>query len=805
MATADPLSYVSSTRAFAYLTERGEDALHAVKEALGSGSNKYLDADPSAIRKQLESGSDVERLEGVKHVLALISKGRDPTPFLASVFKLASTTSLEVHKLVYIVVLRYARTQPDLALLSINSFQRDLTEPNALIRGMALRTLSGMRVKAAESIVTLAIGKAVRDTHPYVRRVAAYALMRSYQADPDNAETYVDLVHTLLRDRSPQVLGPALAAYTAICPDKWDMLHRHFRKLCYALSDMDAWSQPGAVNLLVHYARLHLLEPHDAQDMDPDLALLVDHIEPLLASTNPGVVTAAVQALLFVAPAARHRRAIAALVRLVRDTPDVAYIATLRVLALDAAYIPLVAPMAAHFYVRADDPEYLARAKLRVLLRIAQPGTARALADELVVYTQAASVAVALDSVTALGNVACRFDAHAAHCLKLLIGIAQDPSSPEPVASRAVQVAKMLMAIPNVIGDKVIVRVVAQFALRLFAPLARAGRPKDAHLPSILLDPSSRAAALWMLGQYARATLVPATDTTPSATLCELLVPDMLRCLTAHWHKEHASVQCAALTLAAKAITVLPDVGSSVAVRSATLTLYYALLALGAQSRDADVRDRARFYGSLTRKIAEEQAPHAPDVDAAHEQFWAQHHELDRQRLPGVRLRRAQVQHVLFAHDTADAASIGTQLALDTPACPPEAVPTLVGPVFLRGAAAANVPAWRPASELPPAIVRMPDAEPAHAEMANVRSLSSASAPPPAAAVEARAPVERVVLTPKETRAPPRAAYQARYADLDAFFDEDEDEEVARVSLDEAAPEDEEYALSDSSDSSDSA
>ena len=65
--------------------------------------------------------------------------------------------------------------------------------------------------------------------------------------------------------------------------------------------------------------------------------------------------------------------------------------------------------------------------------------------------------------------------------------------------------------------------------------------------------------------------------------------------------------------------------------------------------------------------------------------------------------------------------------------------------------------------------------------------------------------MERVVLTPKETRAPPRAAYQARYADLDAFFDEDEDEEVARVSLDEAAPEDEEYALSDSSDSSDSA
>ena len=38
--------------------------------------------------------------------------------------------------------------------------------------------------------------------------------------------------------------------------------------------------------------------------------------------------------------------------------------------------------------------------------------------------------------------------------------------------------------------------------------------------------------------------------------------------------------------------------------------------------------------------------------------------------------------------------------------------------------------------------------------------------------------MERVVLTPKETHAPPRPAYQARYADLDAFFDEDDDEEL---------------------------
>ena len=804
MAAADPLAYVSSTRAFAYLSERGEDALQAVKDALGSGSSKYLDADPGTIRKQLESTNDVDRLEGLKYVVAMITKGRDPTPYLASVFKLASTTSLEVRKLVYIVVLRYARQHPDLALLSINSVQRDLTEPNPLIRGMALRTLSGMQVPAARSIVDLAVAKAVRDTHPYVRRVAAYALIRGCQAEAGSEETACEHVTTLLRDRSPQVLGPAVTAFSELCPTQWDLLHRHFRKLCYALADMDEWSQPTCVDVLVRYARLHLPAPQDDRlAIDADLELLLHHVEGLLSSTNAAVVMAAVRAVLLLGPSQRHKPAIVALVRLMGESPDVAYVATLRILALSDAHRPLLVLRMPAFYVRADDPEHLALAKLRVLLHLVQQDSARALADELVVYTQATSPAVALDSVTALGQVACRFDACASHCLKLLIGVAQDVCIAEPVASRAVQVAKMLMAIPQVTSDRVVVRIVAQFALRLFVPLALAGRAPDAPKPPILLEPSSRAAALWMLGQYCSAVLVPASDTAPGATLCELLVPDMLRCLVAHWHKEHASVQCQALTLSAKAIVVLPETSAGTAVRNALQVLHYALLSLGMQSTDADVRDRARFYSGLTRRFGEDDGA-APAVDSAVAEFLEQHQRLDRLRLPGVRLRRTQVRHILFAQGSVDAASMAQQLALETPEYRFDAVPTLHDQHFLRGWAAAQVPSWREASELPPAIVRMPEAESARPDLANVRSISSGpvkpavDAPPP--------PAERVVLTPTETRAPARpAAWNARFANLDTFFEDDDEEETVDHSFGGAAPEDEEYALdSDASNSADS-
>lgn len=794
---SEALSYVNSTRALAYLTERGEDALHAVKGALGSGSSKYLDAvDAGAVRKQLESTNDNERLEGLKHVVALISKGRDATPFLASVFKLSSSTSLEVRKLVYIVVLRYAPQHPDLALLSINSFQRDLTEPNPLIRGMALRALSGMGVKAAWSIVAIAVGKAVRDTHPYVRRVAAYALMRCYQMDHSNRDVLMEHLGTLLRDRSPQVLGPAVATYLELCPEQWDLLHRHFRKLCYALADMDEWSQPMCVDLLVRYARTHLAAPEpDRAAIDSDLALLLDHCEPLLSSMNAASALAAARALLLLGPTQRHKPAIHAMVRRMRTSHDLAYVVTLRLLALCSTHTPLLVPHMPVFYVRADDPEHLALVKLRVLVQLVQEASAKAVADELVVYTQAAS-AVAVESITAIGQVACRYESAAGHCLKLLIGVAQDASIDTVVASRAVQVAKMLMAaIPQVTSDKVALRIVAQFALRLFVPLAQAGRRRTAP-PPILVDSPSRTAALWMLGQYCDVPFVPhgSTHLVPGATLCQLIVPDVLRCLVAHWHKEHPSVQCQTLTLSAKAIVVIGEQESSARVRTAVQTLHYAVLALGNQSQDADVRDRARFYAGLTRRFAEDEALPSGSDDV--EDYLHLHQRLDRLRLPGVRLRRPQVKHVLFSHDANHAASMASQLTLDAP----EQL-ALGGmatwDVRLRGWRVGQVPDWADPATLPPAIIRMPEANAARPDLSNVRSIASSGAPSSPRAPPPPPEVEKVVLQPREAQAPARpAAWNARHANLDAFFDDDESSDGA--SLGDPAAEDEEYEVSDS-------
>lgn len=76
---------------------------------------------------------DVDKLKGMKWLLAMVSKGRDVSEFFSDVVKNMAVRSVEVKKMVYIYLVHYADNDAqcrELALLSINSFQNDLRGSN---------------------------------------------------------------------------------------------------------------------------------------------------------------------------------------------------------------------------------------------------------------------------------------------------------------------------------------------------------------------------------------------------------------------------------------------------------------------------------------------------------------------------------------------------------------------------------------------------------------------------------------------------------------------------------------------------
>jgi AP-3 complex subunit beta len=75
-----------------------------------------------------------------------MSTGKDVAEYFPHVVKNISSDSLAVKKLVYTYILQYAEQEPDLSLLSINTFQKDLNDPSPILRSTALRVLASIKV-----------------------------------------------------------------------------------------------------------------------------------------------------------------------------------------------------------------------------------------------------------------------------------------------------------------------------------------------------------------------------------------------------------------------------------------------------------------------------------------------------------------------------------------------------------------------------------------------------------------------------------------------------------------------------------
>ena len=200
----------------------------------------------------------------MKWLLAMLSKGRDVSEYFPDVVKNVVVKSVEVKKTVYIYLVHYAdydNSCREIALLSINSFQKDMSGTNQLIRGLALRVMTSIRVPDIIQIQLLAVRKCATDSSPYVRKCAATALPKIFALDPEQLSNLKQILEKLLKDTSTMVLGSAVAAYNEVCPSSYDILHKSYRKLCHLLVDMDEWTQISVLEVMTRYLRNQFTDP----------------------------------------------------------------------------------------------------------------------------------------------------------------------------------------------------------------------------------------------------------------------------------------------------------------------------------------------------------------------------------------------------------------------------------------------------------------------------------------------------------------------------------------------------------------
>ncbi|KAF9390500.1 AP-3 complex subunit beta-2 [Podila verticillata] len=546
------------------------------------------------IRKDLDSRYEKEKLDGLKRLIAMISKGKDVSEFFPDVVKNVASKSLEVRKLVYIYILRYAEQEQDLALLSINTFQKDLSDKNQLIRAMALRVMSGIRVPVISPIVMLGIKKCVTDLSPYVRKIAAHAIPKCYQLDPAQKDALVDIITTMLGDNSTFTIGSVLMAFNQVCPDRLDLIHPQYRKLCRMLVDMDEWGQITALDLLLRYARTQFLNPigkgntpatrtkkeksvaksfysdddsdvsHHSSDssesssdeenntIDPDLTFLLKCALPLFQSRNSQVVLAVAKLYNHLAPAEESYKIGRPLIRLLRSHREIQFVVLNNIVAISSKRPYVFDQFYQQFFVRSTDPVFIRNLKLEILTLIATEGNITFVLRELQEYVKSSNKDFVTQAIQAIGRCASNIPDMAESCLGGLLKLSFSKSD-SVVAESVVAIRRLLQQRPN---ESVVM--ITQLTKAL----------------DEITEPLARANIFWLVGQYCSQLLTVA--------------PDVLR--------KAAKTFCSELQILTLGGKLIAQEGKL----SKTINLLFQyILNMARYDLNYDVRDRARFLRAL--------------------------------------------------------------------------------------------------------------------------------------------------------------------------------------------------------------
>ncbi|KAN0120918.1 Adaptin N terminal region domain containing protein [Russula decolorans] len=593
------------------LAERAKD----FSSLTSSGAGYYDTGEDKTknIKAQLDSGSEREKLEAMKRLIAMISKGRNVSEYFAQVVKNVASPSLEVRKLVYIYLLRYAEAEPDLALLSINTFQRDLADSSPLIRAMALRVLSGIRVQTIASLVVLAIKKCAADTSPYVRKTAALSIPKCYSLDESQLPSLIEILSTLLRDRSPLSIGSVATAFEAVCPTRLDLLHSHYRRLCRVIVDVDEWGQVNLFELLVRYARTMLPRPtvshntpgEEKEDVDPDLELLLASAEPLFQSRNPAVVMSVARGFYYLALPSQHHKIVHPLLRLLATSLEVERVVLAYILSISHTASHLFSPHYTQFIVRSDDSTHVKGIKTRLLRNFVTADNCQALLREFIDYTDDVDETLVAGAIQGIGHIARTLPESTAQCLNALMACIKSPH--DCVVANAVVELKSLVqtqmqGATHAGPSSIPLTIVERLAYRI----------------DEIRHAQARACIVWLVGQYA-------ADDSSNAVVEGVVpwAPDVFRKIAKSFRDETVPVKLQAVTLAAKLLVLSPANGI-------LIQLAKYVFALARYDRNYDVRDRGRMLQQLLVGVV-------PNIVAT-----------DAEDVGGVVLRRAQVRVVLF-------------------------------------------------------------------------------------------------------------------------------------------------------------
>lgn len=513
------------------------------------------------LKSELNSDKKEKRREAVKKVIASMTVGKDVSALFPDVVNCMQTDNLELKKLVYLYLMNYAKSQPDLAIMAVNTFVRDCEDANPLIRALAVRTMGCIRVDKITEYLCEPLRKCLRDEDPYVRKTAAVCVAKLHDINSQMVEEqgFLDLLKDLLSDSNPMVVANAVAALSEINEASSsgkplvEFNMQIINKLLTALNECNEWGQVFILDALTSYT------PKDEREAQS----ICERVTPRLAHANAAVVLSTVKVLMKyieIMPADSEfvatliKKLAPPLVTLLSSEPEVQYVALRNINLIVQKRSDILKHEMKVFFVKYNDPIYVKLEKLDIMIRLASQTNINQVLLELKEYATEVDVDFVRKAVRAIGRCAIKVEQSSERCVATLLELIQ--TKVNYVVQEAIVVIKdIFRKYPNKYES-----IISTLCENL----------------DTLDEPEARASMIWIIGEYAER--IDNAD-------------ELLESFLEGFHDENSQVQLQLLTGIVKLFLKRP---------TETQDLVQQVLSLATQDSDnPDLRDRGFIYWRL--------------------------------------------------------------------------------------------------------------------------------------------------------------------------------------------------------------
>lgn len=437
------------------------------------------------IKDDLNSSNEVRKKEALKKLIADMTVGKDVSMLFSDVVKCVMTSNLELKKLVYLYLLNYAKSQPELAILAVNTFVIDSQNFNPLIRALAIRTMGCIRVDSISEYLCEPLRKALKDQDPYVKKTAAICVAKLHDINPDLVveQGFLDALRDLLSDSNPMVVSNTIAAITeineTIKTEAFKLTAAYVSKLLTAINECSEWGQVFILHALANYV------PKDAREAEN----VAERVAPRLQHSNAAVVLAAVRVIMNLFNTIEDPEVVKVLckklgpplVTLLSKEPEIQYVALRNINLIIQKRSNILQYEIRVFFCQYNDPLYVKLEKLEILIMLCSERNIEQVLMELKDYATEADVEFVRKSVRVIGRCAIKLEKAADRCVAVLMDLIQ--TKVNYIVQEAIIVIKdIFRKYPNRYE-----RIIAALCENL----------------ETLDEPEAKASMIWMLGEYA--------------------------------------------------------------------------------------------------------------------------------------------------------------------------------------------------------------------------------------------------------------------------------------------------------------